>query len=48
MEPGEIYKFTIRNTKLSNTFLPGHRMRVTITSSAKKKLYKTFVLSSFQ
>ena len=39
MEPGEIYKITIRTTKLSNTFLPGHRMRVTITSSAKNFIF---------
>lgn len=39
MEPGEIYKITIRTTKLSNTFLPGRRMRVTITSSAKNFIF---------
>ena len=39
MEPDEIYKITIRTTKLSNTFLPGHRMRVTITSSAKNFIF---------
>ena len=32
LELDKIYKITIRTTKLSNTFLPGHRMRVTITS----------------
>ena len=39
LEPGKIYKITIRTTKLSNTFLPGHRMRVTITSGAKNFMF---------
>lgn len=39
LEPDKIYKITIRTTKLSNTFLPGHRMRVTITSGAKNFMF---------
>lgn len=39
MEPGKIYEINIRTTKISNTFLPGHRMRVTITSSAKNFIF---------
>lgn len=39
MEPGKIYKINIRTTKISNTFLPGHRMRFTITSSAKNFIF---------
>lgn len=39
LEPDKIYKVTIRTTKLSNTFLPGHRMRVTITSGAKNFMF---------
>ena len=39
LELDKIYKITIRTTKLSNTFLPGHRMRVTITSGAKNFMF---------
>ena len=39
LESDKIYKITIRTTKLSNTFLPGHRMRVTITSGAKNFMF---------
>ena len=39
MEPGKIYEIHIRTTKISNTFLPGHRMRVMITSSAKNFIF---------
>lgn len=35
MEEGKVYPVRIRTTKLSHTFLAGHRLRVTITSSAK-------------
>ena len=31
--PGETYKYTIRMNPTSNAFLPGHRMRLDITSS---------------
>ena len=33
IKPGEITKFTIRLSPTSNAFLPGHRIRVDITSS---------------
>ena len=39
MEPGKVYEVTIRTTKISNMFLPGHRMRFTITSSAKNFIF---------
>lgn len=39
MEPGIIYEIPIRTTKISNTFLPGHRMRFTVTSSAKNFIF---------
>lgn len=39
MRPGEIYEITVRTTKLSHTFLPGHRLRLTITSSAKNFIF---------
>ncbi len=39
MEPGKVYEVTIRTTKISNTFLPGHRMRFTVTSSAKNFIF---------
>lgn len=39
MKPGEIYEVNIRTTKLSNTFLPGHRLRLTVTSSAKNFIF---------
>ncbi len=39
LEPGKIYEISIRTTKLFNTFLPGHRMRLTITSSAKNFIF---------
>lgn len=39
MEPGQVYKIPVRTTKISNTFLPGHRMRLTITSSAKNFIF---------
>lgn len=39
LESDKIYKITIRTTKLSNIFLPGHRMRVTITSGAKNFMF---------
>lgn len=39
MEPGEVYEVKIRTTKISNTFLPGHRMRFTVTSSAKNFIF---------
>jgi len=33
MEPGEIYQFDIDMTATAHTFLPGHRIRVHVTSS---------------
>lgn len=39
MEPGKVYPLTIRTSKLSNTFLPGHRIRLTVTSSAKNLIF---------
>ena len=39
LESDKIYKITIRTTKLSNIFLPGHRMRVTITSGTKNFMF---------
>jgi len=39
MEPGEVYPVRIRTTKLSHTFLAGHRLRVTVTSSAKNFIF---------
>ena len=35
MEPGQVYEVNLRTTKISNTFLPGHRLRLTVTSSAR-------------
>lgn len=39
MEAGNIYEAAIRTTKISNTFLPGHRLRLTVTSSAKNFIF---------
>lgn len=39
MEQGRVYPIQIRTTKISNTFLPGHRIRLTITSSAKNFIF---------
>lgn len=39
MEPGQIYPVKIRTTKLSHTFLKGHRLRVTVTSSAMNFIF---------
>ena len=39
MEPGKVYEVNLRTTKISNTFLPGHRLRLTITSSAKNFIF---------
>lgn len=39
MEPGTIYPVRIQTTKLSHTFLKGHRLRVTITSSASNFIF---------
>lgn len=39
MEPGSIYPVPIRTTKLSHTFLKGHRLRLTITSSASNFIF---------
>ena len=37
--PGEVYEVNIRTTKLSHCFLPGHKIRVTVTSSAKNFIF---------
>lgn len=39
MKTGEVYKFTIRTSKISNNFKKGHRIRFTITSSAKNYIF---------
>lgn len=39
MKPGEVYQIKVRTTKISNTFAVGHRMRVTVTSSAKNFIF---------
>lgn len=39
LEPGEVYELKIRTTKISNTFRNGHKMRVTVTSSAKNFIF---------
>ena len=39
MEDGNIYEIPLRTTKISNTFLPGHRIRFTVTSSAKNFIF---------
>jgi putative CocE/NonD family hydrolase len=33
IQPGEVVKYTIRMNPTSNAFLPGHRIRLDITSS---------------
>lgn len=39
MEVGKIYEVSVRTTKISNTFRSGHKMRLTITSSAKNFIF---------
>ncbi len=39
MEPGEVYEIRIRTTKLSAVFKAGHRLRFTVTSSAKNFMF---------
>lgn len=39
MEEGEVYEFTIKTSKVSNTFKKGSKMRLTITSSAKNFIF---------
>lgn len=39
MEAGNIYEIPLRTTKISNTFLPGNRIRFTVTSSAKNFIF---------
>jgi len=39
LEPGRVYPVKIRTTKLSHTFLKGHKLRVTVTSSAKNFIF---------
>lgn len=39
LEPGKIYEITVRTTKISNCFLPGHRLRLTVTSSGKNFIF---------
>jgi len=33
IQPGEVVKYTIRMNATSNAFLPGHRLRLDVTSS---------------
>ena len=39
MEPGQVYPLSIRTTKISNCFRRGHRIRLTVTSSAKNFIF---------
>ena len=39
MEPGRVYKLSIRTSKLSAAFQPGHRLRLTVTSGARNFLF---------
>ncbi|HSH35585.1 CocE/NonD family hydrolase C-terminal non-catalytic domain-containing protein, partial [Schnuerera sp.] len=39
MEPKKVYKFVIKTSKISNNFKKGHRIRFTITSSAKNYIF---------
>lgn len=39
LKPGNIYEVKIRTTKISNTFKAGHRLRITVTSSAKNFIF---------
>lgn len=39
MEEGKVYPVKIRTTKLSHTFKTGHKLRVTVTSSAKNFIF---------
>ena len=39
LNPGEVVPLTILTTKISNCFKKGHRIRVTITSSAKNFVF---------
>lgn len=39
MEQGQVYEFKIKTTKISHTFLKGHKIRFTITSSAKNFIF---------
>lgn len=39
MEPDQVYPIAIRTTKLSHTFKKGHKLRFTVTSSAKNFIF---------
>lgn len=39
MKEGEVYKLNILTTKISNTFKKGHKIRFTVTSSAKNFVF---------
>ena len=39
LEPGKIEKYVIRTSKMGNTFKKGHRIRLTITSSADNLIF---------
>lgn len=39
LEPGKVEKYEIRTSKFANTFQPGHRIRLTITSSAENFIF---------
>lgn len=39
LEPGKVEKYVIRTTKMGNTFKKGHKIRLTITSSADNLIF---------
>lgn len=39
MEKGQVYPLQIKTTKISNTFFKGHRLRLTVTSSAQNFIF---------
>lgn len=39
LEPGKVYEYNIRTSKIANTFQKGHRIRLTVTSSADSFIF---------
>lgn len=39
LEPGKVYEYHIRTSKIANTFQKGHRIRLTVTSSADSFIF---------
>ena len=39
LTPGTVEKLVIRTSKISHRFLPGHRLRVSVTSGAKNLIF---------